>query len=177
MPVKKSQLSTSGKSSAKKQKAGSRASGAKKRLIDEAAKKAKQKKKHKGPLKLALLIGAPHDGDLSMHNDVVAMYDALRMRGLAPEEILTLEGKLDRQILMEFLKGVSRRIAQWAEGELFLYFSGHGFFTGDTVAEARVGVQLQYVAQGICKYCVYWDEIFATLSVPKTVTFAMLPDH
>ena len=177
MSVIKGQLSTSGKSSPKKQKASSRSSGAQKRLIEEAAKKAKQKKKYKSPLKLALLIGAPHDGDLSMHNDVVAMYDALRMRGLAPEEILTLEGKLDRQILMGFLKGVSRRIAQWAEGELFLYFSGHGFFAGDTVEEARVGVQLRNVAQGDSEYCVYWDEIFAALSVPEAVILAILPDH
>ena len=126
---------------------------------------------------LALLIGAPHDGDLSMHNDLVAMYDALRMRGLAPEEVLTLEGKLDRQILMGFLKGVSRRIAKWARGELFLYFSGHGFFTGDTVEEARVGVQLQSAAQEDSEYCTYWDEIFATLSVPEGVIFTILPDH
>ena len=126
---------------------------------------------------LALLIGAPHDGDLSMHNDLVAMYDALRMRGLAPEEVLTLEGKLDRQILMGYLKGVGRRIAQWAKGELFLYFSGHGFFTGDAVEEARVGVQLQSAAQGDSEYCVYWDEIFFTLSVPEGVIFTILPDH
>src|SRR5512143_3915268 len=88
----------------------------------------------------ALLIAAPHEAEVSMHYDLAAMYAALQARGLAPEEILLLEGSLDRRILLHFLEGFRHKIAQWREGELFLYLSGHGFFTGETVAEARVGI-------------------------------------
>jgi hypothetical protein len=132
--------------------------------------------------RLALLIGALHDGDLAIHNDLTAMYAALQRRGLAPDEVLTLEGKLDRQILMSFLSGARRRIAHWTEGELFLYLSGHGFFTGDTVEEAEVGVRLQNAAepsaaQESSDHCVYWTEIFDALAVPEAVTLTLLADH
>jgi hypothetical protein len=112
-----------------------------------------------------------------MHNDLAAMHDVLQTRGLAPQEILSLEGNLDRQMLMTFLKGVSHRISQWSEGELFLYLSGHGFFTGDTVKEARVGIQLQHATPGSSVQNVYWEEVFSALSIPKAVTFTMLIDH
>ncbi len=125
----------------------------------------------------ALLIGAPHEGDVSMHNDLAAMYDALETRDLAPEEILSLEGNLDCRILIPFLKGVSHRIAQWSEGELFLYLSGHGFFTGDTVEEARVGIQLQKATPGSSVQNLYWEEVFSALSIPESVTVTMLIDH
>ena len=125
----------------------------------------------------ALLIGTPNDGDVSMHNDLTAMYDALKTRGLASEEILSIEGNLDRQILMHFLEGVNHRIAQWREGQLFLYLSGHGFFTGDIVEEARVGIQLQKATAGSSVQNVYWDEVFSTLSIPEVVTVTMLIDH
>jgi len=125
----------------------------------------------------ALLIGTPNEGDVSMHNDLATMYDALKTRGLAPEEILSIEGNLDRHILMHFLEGVNHRIAQWREGQLFLYLSGHGFFTGDTVEEARVGIQLQKATAGSSVQNVYWDEVFSTLSIPEVVTVTMLIDH
>mgnify|MGYP001821735476 FL=1 len=125
----------------------------------------------------ALLIGTPNQGDVSMHNDLAAMYDALKTRGLASEEILSIEGNLDRHILMPFLEGVNHRIAQWREGQLFLYLSGHGFFTGDTVEEARVGIQLQKATAGSSVQNVYWDEVFSTLSIPEVVTVTMLIDH
>jgi hypothetical protein len=125
----------------------------------------------------ALLIGTPNEGDVSMHNDLAAMYDALKIRGLASEEILSIEGNLDRQILMPFLEGVSHRIAQWREGQLFLYLSGHGFFSGDIVEDARVGIQLQKATAGSSVQNVYWDEVFSTLSIPEVVTVTMLIDH
>ena len=127
--------------------------------------------------RLALLIGTPNEGDVSMHNDIAAMYDALKTRGLAPEEILSLEGNLDRQILIPFLEGVSCRIAQWRKGQLFLYLSGHGFISGDTVEEARVGIQLQKATPESSAYNVYWEEMFCALSVPEVVTVTMLIDH
>ena len=133
--------------------------------------------RRKKRLRQALLIGAPHEGDISMHNDLAAMHDALRTRGLAPEEILSLEGNLDRQILLTFLEGVSRRIAHWSEGELFIYLSGHGVFTGDTFEEARLGIMLQNAAPGSSARHVYWEEAFSALSIPEAVTFTMLIDH
>lgn len=40
------------------------------------------------PPQLALLIGAPHGDQVSMHHDVTAIYAALRRRGFTAEEIL-----------------------------------------------------------------------------------------
>jgi len=127
--------------------------------------------------RLALLIGAPFAGDVAMHNDVVAMYEVLRKRGLAPEEILSLDGKLDRRLLLGLLRAVRQRMASWLGGELFLYVSGHGFFTAATTAQARVGVWLQKATGGSRRQRVYWGELFETLSVPASVTFTLLPDH
>ena len=127
--------------------------------------------------RLAVLIGAPHKGEVSMHNDLEAMHDALLSRGLAPDEILSLEGKLDRQLLMTFLEGTGQRIAQWSKGEFFLYLSGHGFFTGDTAKEARVGIQLERADLGSSVHHVFWEEVFSALLIPEAVTFSMLVDH
>ena len=133
-------------------------------------------RRHEHP-RQALLIGAPHGNDEGIHNDLAAMHDALQTRGLESEDILSLEGNLDRQILMAVLEGISRRIAQWNEGEFFLYFSGHGFFTGDTVEKARVGIDLQNVTPGSIMQNVYWEEIFSALSIPEAVMFTMLIVH
>jgi hypothetical protein len=65
-----------------------------------------------------------------MHHDLAAMYEALKLRGLASEEILCLEGKLDRRLLLGFLGAIHHRIVDWKRGALFLYVTGHGFFTG-----------------------------------------------
>ena len=125
----------------------------------------------------ALLIGAPHGSDEGIQHDLAAMHDALQTRGLESEEILSLEGNLDRQILIAFLEGISYRITQWSEGEFFLYLSGHGFFTGDTVEKARVGIDLQNVTPGSHMQNMYWEEVFSALSIPEAVTFTMLIDH
>jgi hypothetical protein len=60
---------------------------------------------------------------------------------------------------------------------LFLYLSGHGFFTGDSVEEARVGILLQKTTPGSTMQHVYWEEVFSALSIPETVTLTMLIDH
>jgi hypothetical protein len=133
-------------------------------------------RRHEHP-RLALLIGAHHKGDIGIHNDLMAMYVTLQTRGLALEEILSLEGNLDRQILITFLKEVSHGIAKWSQGELFLYLSGHGFFTGDSVEEARVGIELQNDLLESRMQDVYWEEVFSALSIPEAVTFTMLIDH
>ena len=128
-------------------------------------------------LRQAVLVGAPKGKDVSMHNDLAVMHKALQARGLAPAEILSLEGNLDRQILTSFFKGVGRRISQWSEGELFLYLSGHGVFTGDTFEEARLGIMLREVALGSSMRHLYWEEAFSALSIPEAVTCTMLIDH
>jgi hypothetical protein len=96
---------------------------------------------------------------------------------LVPDEILSLEGKLDRQQLLTFIEGASQRIAQWTKGEFFLYLSGHGFFTGDTAEDARVGIQLERADLGSSVQHMYWEEVFSALSIPEPVTFTMLIDH
>lgn len=53
---------------------------------------------------LALLIAAPHNGEAGMHHDVAAMYDAVIARGLTPEDILVLEGRLNRCKFSETLR-------------------------------------------------------------------------
>ena len=40
--------------------------------------------------RLALLVAAPWEGETAMHNDLIALYNALRQRGFAPEEFLIL---------------------------------------------------------------------------------------
>ncbi len=112
-----------------------------------------------------------------MHNDLIAMDKAVQARGLGSEEILSLDGNLDRPFLMSFLEEVGHRMASWNEGELFFYFSGHGYFAGDTVENARMGVKLQDAPQEVAEYHVYWDEMLSALSIPAAVTCTMIPDH
>jgi len=126
---------------------------------------------------LAVLIGAPHQNEVAMHNDLAAMYAALRRRALLAAEILCLEGPLDTHLLRTFLAAISQRIATWPQGALFLYVTGHGFFTGEQVAEARVGIELQPAAQLSSDYHLFWDEILETLAVPPHVKLMLLPDH
>jgi hypothetical protein len=83
--------------------------------------------------RLALLIAAPHNGEAGMHNDVVAMYDALLARGLSSEDILVLEGKLNRKLLMSLVAEANKRVARWESGELFMHYSGHGFFSAGAI--------------------------------------------
>ena len=88
--------------------------------------------------RLALLVAAPWAGETAMHNDLVAIYNALRQRGFAPEEFLVLEGALTRSVLLAFLQDVQRRIGLWQHGDVWLYFGGHGTFRGTTAADRTV---------------------------------------
>ncbi|MCB9155958.1 MAG: hypothetical protein H6645_02435 [Caldilineaceae bacterium] len=112
-----------------------------------------------------------------MHNDVAAMYRALQQRGLASDQILCLEGQLDRRLLLSFLAAIGQRMAGWTEGAVLLYITGHGFFTGDNATEARVGIELQPAAQYRPEVHIYWDELFAALAIPPGVQMLLLPDH
>lgn len=126
---------------------------------------------------LAVLIGAPHLDQTSMHYDIAAMYAALQRRGVTVEEILCLEGQLDRRLFLDFISAVHQRIAAWSSGALFFYISGHGFFTGDRVEGARVGVELQLTTRPASEAHVYWDEILQILAPPAGVMLTLLPDH
>ena len=128
-----------------------------------------------GPQRLALLIIAPWEGETAMHNDLKAMYDALRLRGFSADEILSLEGQLNRGSFMSFLQKARRRVARWRQGEFIFYFGGHGIFTGTNVSEARPG--LWFKNDPSAKYMVFWDEVFATLNAPANVKVILLPDN
>jgi hypothetical protein len=126
--------------------------------------------------RLALLIAAPWKGETAMHHDIVAMTETLRSRGFSSEEILALEDSLNRQKLMSFLQNAHQRVAAWSSGEVFLYISGHGGFTGTTVASARPAVMLANTLSDDTEHWVFWDEVFAALVVPDHIQFILLPD-
>ena len=126
--------------------------------------------------RLAILVAAPWEGETAMHNDLVAVYNALRQRGFAPEEFLVLEGPLTRSLLLAFLHDIQRRIAPWQTGDVWFSFSGHGTFSGMTVTDARPGLLFTGDLPPAPEHQVFWDEIFATLRVPTTVQLTVLPD-
>lgn len=114
-----------------------------------------------------------------MLNDVAAMDMALRRRGFQPAEIMILRGPASRETLLTFFHQVGARVASWSDGEVFLYYSGHGMFTDTTVETARPGLLLTSNAElstESCDSCVFWDEVFAALALPAGVTLTLVPD-
>ena len=126
--------------------------------------------------RLALLVAAPWEGETAMHNDLVAIYNALRQRGFAPEEFLVLEGSLTRSVLLAFLHDVQKRISAWQRGEVWFSFSGHGTFRGTTAAEAQPGLLLTSALHPAQEEQVWWEEVFAVLQMPVAVQLTLLPD-
>jgi hypothetical protein len=126
--------------------------------------------------RLALLVAAPWEGETAMHNDLVAIYHALRQRGFAPEEFLVLEGALTRSILLAFLHDAQKRIGAWQRGDVWFSFSGHGTVRGTTAAEAQAGLLLTSALHPAQEEPVWWDEVFAALHVPAAVQLTVLPD-
>src|SRR5262245_39763797 len=126
--------------------------------------------------RLALLVAAPWAGETAMHNDLVAIYNALRQRGFAPEEFLVLEGSLTRSVLLAFLHDVQKRIGAWQRGDVWFSFSGHGTFRGTTVAEAQPGLLLTSALRPSHEEHVWWEEVLAALQVPAPVQLTLLPD-
>jgi len=126
--------------------------------------------------RLALLVAAPWEGETAMHNDLVAIYNALRQRGFAPEEFLVLEGALTRSVLLAFLHDVQKRLGAWQRGEVWFSFSGHGIFRGTTAAEAQSGLLLTSALRPSHEEHVWWEEVFAALQVPAPVQLTLLPD-
>ena len=126
--------------------------------------------------RLALLVAAPWKGETAMHNDLVAIHNALRQRGFAPEEFLILEGALTRSVLLAFLHDVQRRIGAWQRGEVWFSFSGHGTVRGTKAAEAQPGLLLTSALHPSHEEHVWWEEVFAALQVPAAVQLTLLPD-
>ena len=129
--------------------------------------------------RLALLIGAPWRGEAAMHGDVQAFYDALAARGVSSDELLVLEGRLDRELMLRFLASVQSRVSAWERGDLFLYYSGHGAYApSDAIDVASVEPALVFDQGDLDEPSrwLFWREIFATLALPPTVRLALLPD-
>jgi hypothetical protein len=127
--------------------------------------------------RLALLIAAPWPGETAMHNDLLAVVDALGQRGYSANERMVLEGQLNRRSLLALFEEAHRRIAQWKDGEVFLYFGGHGYYSGATASDARPGLLLASDPEYSSDIAVFWDEVFKALNVPPTVRFIVLPDN
>lgn len=111
-----------------------------------------------------------------MHNDIGAMFNALLMRGFSSKDILLLEGKLNRKLLMRLIGEVNKRVATWKSGEVFIHYSGHGAFIGSTASEARVGVQLAPDKPDHKNNRIFWDEVFTAVRLPANVGLILLPD-
>lgn len=131
------------------------------------------------PRRLALLIAAPWPGETAMHNDLVAMYDSLRLRGFLTGEILALEGFLSRRLLLAFLRAASTQTADWPDGELFLHYSGHGgFWPWDAAdaSQARPALLLDDRSLAAPERWLFWDELILALNLPPGVYLTLLPD-
>ncbi|MEW6737480.1 MAG: hypothetical protein AB1489_39730, partial [Acidobacteriota bacterium] len=126
--------------------------------------------------RLAILIAAPATKEKAMHNDITAMYDVLLKRGFAPREILVIEGPLNHTLLMAILQESSKQIKQWKNGEVFLYYTGHGEFTGDSLSNVRPGVALSGEPGEASESFVGWDEIFQVLDLSPAIKLLLLAD-
>ena len=112
-----------------------------------------------------------------MDRDQAAMAQTLLARGFAASEILCLHGRLDRPLVIGVLADSepARRQAG-THGSVFLHVSSHGFFTGDTLEEARPGVLFEESAEADDDGHLFWDEFFAALALPVGVSLTLLPD-
>lgn len=125
---------------------------------------------------LALLIAAPQPGETAMYRDQLAMAEALLARGFAADDILCLHGRLDRPLVLAALHAISRRVAGWTAGSLFVHVSSHGFFTGDTAETARAGLLFSESDDVTDDGHLFWDDFFVTLALPVGVDLTLLPD-
>jgi hypothetical protein len=129
--------------------------------------------------RLALLIGAPWRGDAAMHGDVQAFYDALTARGVPSDDLLVLEGRLDRGLVLGFLAAAQSRVSAWDRGDVFLYTSGHGAYAPMDAIDADTVEPALVFGQGDLddpSRWVFWREVFGALALPPAVRLALLPD-
>jgi hypothetical protein len=129
--------------------------------------------------RLALLIAAPWRGEAAMHGDVQMVYEGLAARGMSADELLVIEGGLDRRLLLDVLGAVRIRAAGWAEGELFVYYSGHGAYAPLDAVEADAAEPALVLAPGDLdepRRWLFWRDVFSALELPPSVRLALLPD-
>lgn len=127
--------------------------------------------------RIALLIGCPWNRsgeEIVIQNDVASLRSALEKRGFQASEIKELSGKVDRGAVLGAVDSISRAIASWKEGDVLLYYSGHGSFSGNDARTARPALALASEASG--DHVVYWDEVFSALHLPPGVRLVLLPD-
>ncbi len=129
--------------------------------------------------RLALLIGAPWRGEAAMHGDVQAFYDALTARGMSSDDLLVLEGRLDRELVLAFLASAKSRVSDWDRGDLFFYYSGHGAYAPmDATDAATADPAFVFGPDDLDdpSRWVFWRELFGALALPAGVRLALLPD-
>jgi hypothetical protein len=122
--------------------------------------------------KLALLIACaiePKEIEFSAWNDQVLMHQALRRRGFKADEILTLSGPFNSQMLKNFLADAGRRVRDWRGGTVFLAYSGHGEHRAQ---DGRPRPYLRLPKDEL----VPWEDVFKALPLPRGVRLILVPD-
>jgi hypothetical protein len=127
------------------------------------------------PHRLALLIGSPWSGEETViQNDIASFRTALAKRGFEPSQIKELSGKLTRAQVLDTIRAVTEATASWDSGAVFLYYTGHGWFSGDSAKTARPALALERDPD--INNVLYWDDLFLALRLPRGVQLIVLPD-
>ena len=127
------------------------------------------------PRRLALLVAAPWEGESYLSDDLRLMEEALIARGLNPPEIISVLAPLDRSALLRHLDAARARMAGWPEGELFVYYNGHGMYGAATSGRPEPGLQLNRNRAESTSFLL-WRDFFAALISPDRVRTMLLPD-
>jgi hypothetical protein len=128
-----------------------------------------------GARRLAVLIVARWPGESHLDLDLALIKEGLRARGVGAAEVISVREPLDRPKLLELLEGVHRRIAGWPDGELFLYYDGHGTYRPAGGAVPEPALQLNRDRDSPTS-ALLWRELFATLQLPPNVRMVVLAD-
>jgi hypothetical protein len=125
--------------------------------------------------RLAVLLAAPWEGESFLGDDVAIMQEGLRARGVDAGEVISVLAPLDRPRLVRHLEDVRERIAAWQDGELLLYYNGHGMYGSEVNGLREPGLQLGPDRDQPTS-ALLWRELFATLRAPRKVRVTVLPD-
>jgi hypothetical protein len=125
--------------------------------------------------RLALLVGAPWKGENFLGNGVAKMQEALITRGFGPSDTIASTESIDRKTLSLRLDEVRRRIASWPDGEVFLYYDGHGMYSRVTRGVPEPGLQLTGDRDSPGS-SMLWREVWDAIAAPRVVRVLVLPD-
>jgi hypothetical protein len=109
-----------------------------------------------------------------MQNDMASFRTALMKRGFEPSQIMEVSGRLTRAQVLAAIRATAASTASWDSGEVFFYYTGHGWFSGDSAQTARPA--LAFVRDPESDNVLYWDEVFSALRLPRGVQLILLPD-